>query len=224
MCRERGVLFHTDATQRVGRMAVDCSSSTWDLLSFAAHKFHGPKGIGGLFVRRGVRLTPQMAGGPQERHRRGGTENVPGIAGMGVAADLARAWIDGDGPRRQALLRDGFERRLLDSTPLASINGAGSPRSWTTSNVAFRGLEAEVILLMLSERGVCASGGAACSSGSIEPSPVLGAMGVPLSRAAGSVRFSIGRDTTQQELDRGAGIVCEVVHRCFDRAAGAVRA
>ncbi len=220
-CREHGVPFHTDATQRVGKLPVDLGAAPIDLLGFSAHKFHGPAGAGALFVRRGVRIVPQIAGGPQERERRGGTENVPAIAGLGAAADLAREWLASGGPERQEVLRDAFEDRLVAAWDGAAVNGAGAPRSWDTTNVAFPGLEAEAILLALSERGVCASAGAACASGSIEPSPVLLAMGLPMERAAGSVRFGIGRSTTAAELDRATRIATDVLGRLGRTAARA---
>jgi hypothetical protein len=159
MCREHGVRFHTDATQAVGKLPIDGRRDLpIDLLTFSAHKFHGPKGIGGLYVREGIRIEKQQIGGPQEREKRGGTENVPGIMGMGEAARLARQWLDDpeNAAQRQAALRDRFEKAILDGVPDASVNSIEWPRLWTTSNIAFAGLEAEPILLMLSERGVCA--------------------------------------------------------------------
>ena len=213
LCREHRVRFFTDATQWVGKEPTDLSALPIDLLGFAAHKFHGPKGIGGLYVRRGIRVEPQNIGGPQERQRRGGTENVPGVVGLGVAADLARAWLATDERERLAGLRDEFERRILEAIEEVSINGGGVPRMWDTTNLAFGKLEAEAILLMLSERGVCASAGAACSSGSVEPSAVLLAMGIPLERSAGSLRFSLCRETSDQEIGRAVEIIVDVIRR-----------
>ncbi|MGD9690222.1 MAG: cysteine desulfurase family protein [Phycisphaerales bacterium] len=224
LCRERGVRFHCDGVQWVGKMparlgtgpdALDC-----DLFSFSAHKFHGPKGAGVLYARPGVRLVPRLHGS-QEQGRRGGTENVPGIAGLGVAARLAQAWLDGPAQieiPQLAQRRDAFERAVLGACPDASVNGPPAPappaqRLWNTTNIAFPRLEAEAILLALSERGVCASAGAACSSGSLDPSPVILAMGVPPERAHGSVRFSLSRETTPDELAEAAGIVGEVMAR-----------
>ena len=143
LCREQRVRFFTDATQWVGKEPTDLSALPIDLLGFAAHKFHGPKGIGGLYVRRGIRLEPQNIGGPQERQRRGGTENVPGVVGLGVAADLARAWLATDERERLAGLRDEFERRILEAIEEVSINGGGAPRMWSTTSLAFGKLEAE---------------------------------------------------------------------------------
>lgn len=201
LCRAAGVRFHTDATQWVGRMPTDVAAMQVDLLSFAAHKFHGPKGAGALYARRGVRVERQLVGGPQERDRRGGTENVPGIAGMGVAADLARAWLATPERDRLASERDRLERCILERVPDAAVNGAAAERLWTTTNIAFPRLEAEAILLLLSERGICASAGAACSSGSLDPSPVLLAMGVPPELAHGSIRLSLSRLTTAADID-----------------------
>ena len=213
ICREHGVRFHSDATQRAGKLPVDVRELPVDLLSFAAHKFHGPKGIGALYVRRGLRLQPQIIGGPQERSRRAGTENVPAIVGFGVAARLAREWLATGERGRLAALRDSFERRLIERLGEVSINGGGAPRSWDISNLAFARREAEPILLMLSERGLCASAGAACASGSLEPSPVLRAMGVPPELAEGSVRFSLCRETTADEIDRAVELVADAVTR-----------
>ncbi|MDX2116088.1 MAG: aminotransferase class V-fold PLP-dependent enzyme [Planctomycetota bacterium] len=214
-CRERGVCFHTDATQWVGKMPTDVRAAGVDLLSFSAHKLHGPKGAGALYIRRGVRLRPSLRG-TQERERRGGTENVPGIIGMGVASELAMAWLARSDERdRLALLRDRLEHAVLEAVPNARINGprGANTRLWNTTNIAFPTLEAEALLLLLSERGVCASAGAACSSGSLDPSPVLLAMGVPPALAHGSVRFSLSRHTTEDEIDEAARQVAACVRR-----------
>ena len=221
LCREHGVRFHTDAVQAVGRMPVDCASLDVDLLSFAAHKFHGPKGAGGMFVSRGTRLEPQMTGGSQERDRRGGTENVPAIVGMGVAAGAAANWLAGDGIAAAAALRDAFEHGVRAGRPDLVINGDGSPRLWTTSSIGFPRLAAEGLLLLLSERGVFASAGAACASGSLEPSPVLLAMGIPEAVAHGSVRFSISRSTTRAEIDAAIPLVIDVANILAQELPGA---
>ncbi len=213
ICRRHGVRFHTDAVQWVGKMPVCVRELPIDLLSFSAHKFHGPKGVGGLYVRRGIRLEPQMIGGPQERERRGGTENVPGILGLGAAARVATAWLATDERERLGRLRDDFEARLLAAVDDAHVNGADAPRIWNTSNVGFARLEAEAILLLLSERGVSVSAGAACSSGSLEPSPVLLSLGVPPEVAHGSIRVSLSRETTEAELDEALGIIVASIAR-----------
>ncbi|NNF42400.1 MAG: aminotransferase class V-fold PLP-dependent enzyme [Phycisphaerales bacterium] len=218
-CRERDVWLHTDAVQWVGKMPTDLRTLPIDLLSFSAHKFHGPKGAGGLFVRPGVRLIPQQIGA-QERRRRGGTENVPGILGLGAAARLANTWLATDGRVRQEALRDDFERRLCAAVPEAVVNSGAAPRMWNTANVGFRRMEGEAVLLLLSERGLCVSAGAACSSGSLEPSPVLLAMGVPPDVAHGSVRFSLARDTTPAEIDTAL----ERIPAAIDRLRGSMSA
>ena len=215
MCRDASVRFHTDATQWVGKMPTNVSALPIDLMNFASHKFHGPKGVGALYVRPRVKVIPQVVGGSQERSRRGGTENTPGIVGMGVAAELSMKWLAGDGRQGIARLRDRFEAAVLDAIPGAVVNGgdAALGRGWGTSNIAFPGVEAEAVLLLLSERGVCASGGSACSSGALEPSPILQAMHLPPERTLGSVRFSLSRETTADEIDRAIEIVIDVVRR-----------
>ncbi len=212
ICRDAGVRFHTDATQWVGKMPTDLAALQIDLASFAAHKFHGPKGVGGIYVRRNVHIAPQTYGGPQERERRGGTENVPAIAGMGVAADLARVWLSGDGAARGAALRDRFEQTVVSATE-GLVHARNAPRLWNTTNIGFPRLEAEAILLLLSERGLFASAGAACSSGSLDPSPVLLAMGVEPEVAHGSIRFSLSRDTTESDCTEAAQRVIAAIHR-----------
>ena len=208
------VHFHTDATQAVGKLPVDVKRAGVDLLTTAAHKFHGPKGVGALYVRSGVRLRAVQRGGPQEREKRGGTENTPAILGFGAAAELAREFVADESKIAELqALRDRFEQGVCEAVPNTVVNAGGVdvPRLWNTSNIAFPGLEAEAILLGLSERGVCASAGAACSSGSLEPSPVLQAMGLAEPVAHGSVRFSLSRQTTAAEIDEAVRIVPEVV-------------
>jgi cysteine desulfurase len=206
--------LHVDGTQAVGKLPVDVKAAGVDLMTFASHKLHGPKGVGALYIRPGVKLRPQQRGGPQERERRGGTENTPGIVGFGVAADLARefladqAWVD-----RQRALRDRLEAAIAEAVPNVQVNGAGADRLWNTSNLAFPGLEAEAILLGLSEKGLCASAGAACSSGSLEPSPVLLAMGLSEPVAHGSVRFSLSRETPADDIERAIELIPQAVQR-----------
>jgi cysteine desulfurase len=206
LCRARGVLLHTDAVQWVGKEPTDVRSFPIDALSLSAHKFHGPKGVGALWVRRGVRLRPTLIG-TQELGRRGGTENVPGIVGAGVAARLAAEWLaDAAQRRRLEALRDRFERGVLERVSGAVVNGSG-PRVWNTTNIAFPGTHSEAMLLALSERGLCASAGAACSSGSLDPSPVLLAMGLPEPIAHASLRFSLSRLTTEAEVEEAVELV-----------------
>jgi cysteine desulfurase len=215
MCRERGVRFHTDATQWVGKMPCNVKALPIDLMNFASHKFHGPKGAGGLYIRPRVKVIPQAIGGSQERQRRGGTENTPGIVGMGVAAGLASQWLATDGRQRGSQLRDRLEHALLEAIPGAQVNSGSAKygRGWNTSNIAFPGVEAEAILLLLSEKGVCASGGSACASGSLEPSPILQAMHLPPERTLGSIRFSLSRETTSGEIEQATDIIITVVQR-----------
>jgi cysteine desulfurase len=213
LCREHGVRFHTDAVQWVGKMPTNVSDLPIDLLSFSAHKFHGPKGIGGLYMRRGVRVAKRSIGGSQERDRRGGTENTPGIIGMSVAASLAQNWLASDERPRLEALRDRFEQHIVAEIDEVRINSAGGKRMWNTSNIAFRRLEADAIVLVLSENGMCASAGAACASGSLDPSPVLLAMGVPEDYAHGSIRFGLSRYTTDEEIDGALEIIPGVIER-----------
>lgn len=214
VCRARGVPFHTDATQWVGKMPCDVNAAPVDLLTASAHKFHGPKGVGILYTGAGVRLRPVMPGS-QELGRRAGTENLPAILGAGVAAEQARAWLaDGAARERLAAMRDRFERAVIERCPGAHANPASAcPRLWNTTNIAFPRLEAEALLMAFSERGLCASAGAACSSGSLDPSPVLLAMGVAPESAHGSVRFSLSRDTTEAELGEAVEIIAGAVRR-----------
>jgi len=208
------LLMHLDATQAVGKVSVDVASAGCDLLTLSAHKFHGPKGVGALFIRQGVRLHPTQLGGAQESDRRGGTENVPGIIGMGIAAELARAFVsDTQAVDRLRAMRDRFERGVCAAMPSTVINSGGAPRLWNTTNLGFPGIEAEAILMGLSEQGICASAGAACSSGSLDPSPVLLAMGIPEPVAHGSVRFSLSRYSTDDEIDRVLEALPRVVGR-----------
>lgn len=220
-CRARKIVFHCDGSQWVGKMPTDLGSTPIDLLSLSGHKFHAPKGIGALIVRPGVRIRPVLRG-VQEQERRGGTENVPGILGLGAGAELASAWLEDVSEReRLGALRDRFERLVLEGVPDAVVNGPAelSLRLWNTTNIGFPGLEAEALLLLLSERGVCASAGAACSSGSLDPSPVLLAMGVPGAVAHGSLRFSLSRETTREDIEAGAQTVIECVARLRRSAA-----
>ncbi|WP_306599452.1 cysteine desulfurase family protein [Geothrix sp. 21YS21S-2] len=196
--KARGVLLHVDGTQALGKVPVDLARIPVDLFNFSGHKFHGPKGAGGLFLRRGLRLRPFMIGGGQERGRRGGTENVPGIVGLGVAADLARTHLAGDS--RVRTLRDRLEAFILDRIPGSAVNGAQAPRVPNTSMISFGEVEGEAVLLRLDEAGVCVSTGSACTTGQKEPSHVLRAMGAP--DAMGAVRFSLSRYTTEDEVAR----------------------
>jgi len=211
VCREKRVPFHCDATQAIGKIPVNVKEAGIDAISLASHKFHGPKGVGGYYTRRGLRLRPLIVGGPQEHGRRGGTENVPGIVGMGRAAELAAASLRQ--MSRVAALRDRLEQSVLATIPGSRVNGSTTHRLPNTTNIAFPRLEAEAILLLLSEQDVCASAGAACSSGSLEPSHVLQAMKIDEKLAHGAIRFSLSRYTTDDEVDRALAIVPGVIDR-----------
>jgi cysteine desulfurase len=200
IAHEHGALFHTDAVQSAGKIPVDVRALGVDLLTISAHKFNGPKGAGALWIRRGTRVVSTMTGGKHERNRRGGTENVPGIAGMGVAARLAPAKLS-SGAEQIATLRDRLERGILEHVPGTTVNGALSPRVPNTTNISFDGVEAESLLIALDLEGFAVSTGSACSSGTLEPSHVLRAMGLPSHRTQNSIRFSLGAGNTQEQVD-----------------------
>lgn len=200
MAHERGILFHTDAVQAVGKIPIDLRHMPVDMLSLSGHKIHAPKGIGALYVRKGVRYRSYMRGGHQEKGRRAGTENVPYIVGLGVAADLSRKFMDQERVD-VALLRDHMENSILELVPNARVNGDIANRLPNTSNISFKNVEGESILLMLDRLGIAASSGSACTSGSLEPSHVLRAMGVPFNYAHGSIRLSLSRYTTREDID-----------------------
>jgi cysteine desulfurase len=197
--KARGIPFHIDAVQVAGKIPLNLRQSPVDLLTISAHKFHGPKGVGALYVRRGITFRPFMIGGHQERGRRGGTENVAGIVGMGKAAELALGNMPADEPRVRGL-RDHLEQSLLESCPESRVNGHREKRLPNTLNVSFKFLEGEAILVLLDQNGICASTGSACTAGSSEPSHVLRAMGVPPDWIQGAVRFSLSRYSTETEV------------------------
>ncbi len=207
-----GVVFHVDAVQAAGKLPLDMRASTIDLLAISGHKLHAPKGVGALYVRKGTKLRPLIAGGHQERGRRAGTENVAGIVAMGVACHLAGAGREEEAARLGAL-RDRLESRLLAAVPDCRVNGDPQRRLPNTSNISFEFIEGEGILLLLDRAGIAASSGSACTSGSLEPSHVLKAMGVPFTSAHGSVRFSLSRYNTPEEIDYVAAVVPRVVER-----------
>jgi cysteine desulfurase len=200
MTAAKGVVFHTDAVQAVGKVPINLSKSSIDLLSLSGHKLHAPKGVGVLFVRKGTRLAPFMLGGHQEGGRRAGTENVPGIIGLGRACGLAMRNFDQEN-KKVKFLRDKLEKKILENCPDCMVNGDTENRLPNTSNISFEFIEGESILLMLDKFGICASSGSACTSGSLEPSHVLRAMGIPYTAAHGSIRFSLSRYNTEQEVD-----------------------
>jgi len=198
--REKGIVFHTDAVQAVGKFPIDLKTIDVDMLSLSGHKLHGPKGVGALYVRRGTKYTPFIIGGHQEKGRRGGTENVASIIGLGKAAELAAAHLS-DNNNQIKQLRDKLENEILKRVPNTIINGDRNNRLPNTTSIAFEYVEGESILLMMDEFGICASSGSACTSGSLEPSHVLRAMGVPFTAAHGSVRFSLSKYNTEEEID-----------------------
>ena len=200
MVTERGITFHTDAVQIVGKVPLNLSESPIHLLSLSGHKLHAPKGVGVLYVRKGTRIAPFLLGGHQEGGRRAGTENVPGIVGLGKACELAARYMDDENTRVKAL-RDKLESAILAGCPDSRINGDPENRLPNTTNISFEYIEGEAILLMLDRFGICASSGSACTSGSLEPSHVLRAMGVPFTAAHGSIRYSLSRYNTEDEVD-----------------------
>lgn len=199
LARSRGIVVHTDAVQTAGKVPVDVQTLGVDLLSLSAHKLYGPKGVGALWIRRGTRLVATMTGGKQERSRRAGTENVPGIIGLGLAAHLAASRLDPDGVA-QGALRDALEQGVLARIPGTHVNGAGQPRVPNTTNIGFEGIEAESLLIALDLEGFAVSTGSACSSGTLEPSHVLKAMGLPLPDTQNALRLSLGRHTTAADI------------------------
>lgn len=200
MAKARDILFHTDAVQAVGKIPINLKESDIDFLSMSGHKLHAPKGVGVLYVRRGTPFVPFMAGGHQEKGRRGGTENVASIVGMGRACALAGEKLEEENTRVRAL-RDKLEEGLLSSVPRSLLNGHKIDRLPNTSNISFEFVEGESILLHMNEHNICASSGSACTSGSLEPSHVLRAMGVPFTAAHGSIRFSLSIYNTEEEVD-----------------------
>lgn len=210
LVKSRGAVLHTDAVQTAGKLAMDVSTTPVDLVAVSGHKFHAPKGIGALYIRRGTKIVPLIHGGHQEHGRRAGTENVPGIVGLGKAAELAREQVEG-GEEAIRALRDRLEREVLATCSGARVNGKA--RVPNTTNVSFEYIEGESILLMLDDVGVAASSGSACASGSLEPSHVLRAMGVPFTAVHGSVRFSLSRYTTAADIDHTLEHLPRIVNR-----------
>ncbi|MGB9404674.1 MAG: cysteine desulfurase NifS [Candidatus Acidiferrales bacterium] len=212
IAREADVYFHADAVQAAGKLPLDVNRLGVDLLSLSAHKFYGPKGTGALFVKSGTALEPILFGGHHERDRRPGTENVAGIVGMGRAAEIARQRLSEDSPR-VTVLRDRFEETLLARVPNCHVNGERARRVPNTSNITFRNAEGESLVIALDLRGLACSTGAACSSGAIEPSHVLTAIGLPADEGRSSIRFSLGRETTAQQIDFALDIIPDTVDR-----------
>jgi cysteine desulfurase len=223
IARARGALVHTDAVQSAGKIRVDVKELGVDLLSVSAHKFYGPKGVGALWIRRGLRLQPILTGGKHERSRRAGTENVAGIAGMGAAAEYVRASMH-DETERLGRLRDRLEDGILRSVPGTIVNGAREPRVANTTNISFDRVEAESLLIALDLEGIAVSTGSACSSGTLEPSHVLKAMGFPSHRTQNSIRFSLGAGNTEAEIDRVVAVLPGIVEKLRSLTRAPVRA
>jgi cysteine desulfurase len=212
IAHERGALVHSDAVQSTGKIPVNVGALEIDLLSLSAHKFNGPKGAGALWIRRGTRLLPILTGGKHERNRRAGTENTPAIAGFGVAAQLAEARMAAEAAR-VGVLRDRLEKGILERVTGTAVNGAPDRRVPNTTNISFDRVEAESLLIALDLEGIAVSTGSACSSGTLEPSHVLRAMGLPPHRTQNSLRFSLGLFSTDEEVDRVIGVLPGVVEK-----------
>ncbi len=210
VCREKGILFHTDAVQAVGLLPVRAERLNADLISLSAHKFHGPKGVGALYVRKGTRLDALICGGSQERGLRAGTENVPGIVGLGKAIRIAEAEREKNAGRIREL-RDTLEKRILQAVPDAVVNGDPELRLPNNCHLSFPGVESEALLLRLDLAGIAASGGSACTSGSTEPSHVLKAIGLEDEYIRGSIRLTLGRETTREDTEKTAQVLPEIV-------------
>ena len=212
IAKEKGVAFHTDAVQAAGKIKIDVADLNVDLMTISGHKLYGPKGVGALFIKRGTRLVPIMHGGHQERNRRGGTENVPGIVAMGKAAEIAIRDMDKETEHLQAL-KERLEKGMLEKIPHIKVNGHPDKRLPNTSNISFEFVEGESLLLNLDMKGIAASSGSACTSGSLEPSHVLVSMGLSHELSHGSVRFSLGKSNTVQEIDYLLEIMPPIVER-----------
>jgi len=216
LATEADVYFHTDAVQAAGKVPIDVKDTRCDLLTLTAHKMYGPQGAGALYVRKGTLLQPMLYGGRHERSRRAGTENLAGIVGLGKAAELARQGFTDGSVERLAALRDRLERTILEIIDQVSVNSAGAPRVPNTTNIVFDCLEGEAMVIALDLKGLSVSTGAACSSGAIEPSHVLTAMGLSPDRARASLRFSLGKQNTADDIDFALQLVPEVVTRLRD--------
>jgi cysteine desulfurase len=218
MCREKGVMFHTDAVQATGKIPMRLRDTAINFLSLSAHKLHGPKGVGALYVSRGTRFIPLIAGGGQENGRRGGTENVASIVGLGKAAELALKYL-AEGKCNIPSMRDRFEKSMLETVSVTSVNGVGAERIPNTSSLSFEGIESSAALLLLDRQGICCSAGSACRTGSQEASHVLRAMNPSGDGARRSLRFSFGRFNTDAQIDRAIEVVPKVIEKLRQSAA-----
>ena len=221
---EADVFFHTDAVQAAGKEPIDVQKIRCDALSISGHKIHAPQGTGALFIKKGTLIQPLLYGGNHERQRRAGTENLPGIVGLGKAAEIAKHWLEHGGPAEMATMRDRLENAILQSVDGTGVNGSRAPRVPNTASIYFDYVEGEALVIALDLKGLSVSSGAACSSGAIEPSHVLLAMGLSPERARGSLRLSLGKQTTNEEVDFAIRVIPETVARLrelspvYDRA------
>ena len=213
IAQEADVFFHTDAVQAAGKILIDVKKIACDALSISGHKIHGPQGTGALFIKKGTLIQPQIYGGSHERQRRAGTENLPGIVGIGKAAELAKHWLENGGAAEMSAMRDRLQNAVLSAMDDVGVNGLGAPCVPNTTNLWFDHVEGEALVIALDLKGLAVSSGAACSSGAIEPSHVLLAMGLPHQRARASIRLSLGKQTTQEDIDFAIKIIPETVGR-----------
>lgn len=216
IAKEADVFFHTDAVQAAGKVEIDVEKIGCDALSISGHKIHAPQGTGALYLKKGTLIQPLFYGGSHERQRRAGTENLPGIAGLGMAAEIAGKWLESGGALEMAVMRDRLQRAVLDKVEAAGVNGTGVLRVPNTTNLWFDHVEGEALVIALDLKGLAVSSGAACSSGAIEPSHVLLAMGLAPERARASIRISLGKQTTQEDIDFAATVIPEAVARLRD--------
>ena len=213
IAQEADVFFHTDAVQAAGKTPIDVARIGCDALSISGHKLHAPQGTGALFLKKGTLIQPLLYGGSHERQRRAGTENLPGIVGLGKAAEIARQWLAGSGPAEMAAMREHLQNSVLDAVEAAGVNGLSALRVSNTTNLWFDFIEGEALVIALDLKGLAVSSGAACSSGAIEPSHVLLAMGLSQQRARASIRLSLGKQTTQEDVDFAVSVIPETVGR-----------
>src|SRR5215831_5557903 len=213
IAQEADVFFHTDAVQAAGKTPIDVAKIACDALSISGHKLHAPQGTGALFLKKGTLIQPLLYGGSHERQRRAGTENLPGIVGLGKAAEISKDWFDHNGPALMAAMRDRLENAILESVEGTGVNGQGALRVPNTASIYFDHVEGEALVIALDLKGLSVSSGAACSSGAIEPSHVLLAMGLSHDRARGSLRFSLGKQTTSDDIDFAIQVIPETVAR-----------
>ncbi len=213
VAQEADVFFHTDAVQAAGKTPIDVAKIGCDALSISGHKLHAPQGTGALFLKKGTLIQPLLYGGSHERQRRAGTENLPGIVGLGKAAEIARHWLANNDSAEMTAMRDHLQETVLEAVEAAGVNGSGAPRVPNTTNLWFDFIEGEALVIALDLKGLAVSSGAACSSGAIEPSHVLLAMGLSQQRARASIRLSLGKQTTQDDVDFAASVIPETVGR-----------